>query len=589
MKATTLSVRLSNWAARIIAFLPATLALPVLAESFNLPMCPFPQVLQDNQSLLIECEKPEPVPTPVTGSANPNPGTDPPGGGLSPQPPAASPTLTIDNVQVFGNTVLNQAEIDNLLLPGKGQPVNRAELCKISGQMSKVYRDRGYILAQVFPMTDRSTKSLNKDGLVRFLVLEGCLESINIQGTQRLKPNYINSRIAAGAATPFNANKINDYLALIQTDPKLAKLDVLGFAPGRSFGSSIFSIKVTEANALTGFVGVDASIAPIFGGTRAIGGLTYRNVTGNGDDLSAFYFRSTTGEAQGADFSYQIPVNAMNGQIQIRYAPSITSVVLQPNNQVFKSNVSTAELNYRQPLVRTANQEFALSVGLSFQDQLVSLGGATANVVAGADSDGKTRTRVVQFAQEYNSLDNGGNWSLRSQFNLGLGAFDATINPRPTADGKFFSWQAQAQRVQRFSPNNYAIAQFGFQLTPDPLLSNQQFTLGGDRSILGYRQNLRSSDNGIRLFLEDRTIVGRNSQGQGNLQLVGNITAAQLWNNGSATLDKGFLASVGVGAIWEPFPRLVTRLDYGIPLVSINDRGNSFQDSGFNFSVGYGF
>ncbi len=587
MKVKTFSVRISNWAARIVTFFPTTLALPALAESFNLPNCPFPQVLQENQSLLLQCDLPEPVANPVTGSTTPNP-NDPPGTILPPQPPIAA-TPTIDTVQVFGNTVLKTAEIERIWLTGKGQPANRAELCKISGQMAKVYRDRGYILAQVFPMIDRQSKSLSKDGAVRFLAIEGCLESLDIKGTNRLKPSYINSRIATGATTPFNANKFNDFLALIQTDPKLAKLEVLGFAPGRSFGSSTLSLKVTEANPLTGFVGADAYVAPIFGGARAVGGLTYRNVTGNGDDLSAFYFRSTTGEAQGGDFSYQIPVNAMNGQVQVRYAPSVTSVVLQPNNQTFKSNVSTAEVNYRQPLIRTANQEFALSIGLSFQDQFVSLDGATANVVAGADSGGKTRTRVVQFAQEYSSLDNTGNWSLRSQFNLGLGAFDATINPRPTADGKFFSWQAQAQRVQRISQNNYAIAQLGFQLTPDPLLSNQQFTLGGDRSILGYRQNLRSSDNGIRLSLEDRAIVGRNSQGQANLQLLGNVTAAQLWNNGGATFDKGFLASVGVGAIWEPLPRLVTRLDYAIPLVSINDRGNSFQDSGFNFSIGYGF
>jgi hemolysin activation/secretion protein len=139
------------------------------------------------------------------------------------------------------------------------------------------------------------------------------------------------------------------------------------------------------------------------------------------------------------------------------------------------------------------------------------------------------------------------------------------------------------------SPNNYAVAQLGFQLTPDPLLPSQQFTVAGDRSILGYRQSLRSSDNGVRLSFEDRAIVGRNETGEATLQLVGNVTAAKLWNNGAEVIDNSFLASAGVGVIWEPLPKLVTRLDYAIPLVRIGDRGNSFQDSGFNFSIGYGF
>jgi hemolysin activation/secretion protein len=569
MKSRKLAGLISKFAARIVTFLPATLTLPALAESFTLPNCPYPQVLQDDKLLLLDCDRPDPVEAPSS----------------------KSPTLPkIGDVQVFGNTVLNQLDLQRLLSPGKEQPASKQELCKLSGAMTKVYRERGYILAQVFPLVDRTTKlPYTENATFGFVAIEGCLESIDITGTQRLKPSYIKDRVAAGAQNPFNANKINDYLALIQTDPKLAKLEVLGINPGKSFGSSMLGIKVTEANSLSGFVGADSSISPFFGGVRGIGGLTYRNVTGNGDDLSVFYFRSTTGEAQGADFSYQIPINPMNGQIQVRYAPSVASVILQPNDRAFKSNVNTAELNYRQPLFRSPNKEFALSLGLSFQDQQVSLDGVNAAIIAGADSEGKTQTRVIQFSQDYTSLDDVGNWSLRSQFNLGLGGFGATNNTRPTPDGKFISWQGQAQRVQRLSPNNYAVAQLGFQLTPDPLVPNQQFTLAGDRSILGYRQSLRSSDNGIRLSLEDRAIVGRNQSGEANLQLVANVTGAKLWNNGGTTVDDSFLASVGAGVIWEPFPKLITRLDYAIPLVGIGDRGNSFQDSGFNFSIGYGF
>jgi hemolysin activation/secretion protein len=568
MKSKRLAVRVSNFAARIVTFLPVVLTLPALAESFRLPNCPYPQVLQDDKLLLLDCDRPEPVTNRSKSAAPPK----------------------IGDVQVFGNTVLNIWDLNRLLSVGKEQPASKQELCKISSEMTKVYREKGYILAQVFPLVDRVTKlPYAKNGTFGFVAIEGCLESIDITGTERLKPSYVKDRIAAGAQSPFNANKINDFLALIKTDPKLANIEVLGLNPGKSFGSSTLGIKVTEANSLSGFVGADSAIAPLFGGIRGIGGLTYRNVTGNGDDLSVFYFRSTTGEAQGADFSYQIPINAMNGQIQVRYAPSVSSVVLQPNDRVFKSNVNTAELNYRQPLFRSPNQEFALSLGLSFQDQQVSLDGVNAAIIAGSDSEGKTKTRVLQFSQDYTSLDELGNWSLRSQFSLGLGGFGATNNTRPTPDGKFVSWQGQAQRVQRLSPNNYAVAQLGFQLTPDPLVPNQQFTLAGDRSIRGYRQSLRSTDNGIRVSLEDRAIVSRNSSGEANLQLVANVDAAQLWNNGGAALDRGFLASVGVGAIWEPFPKFITRLDYSIPLVSINDRGNSFQDSGFNFSIGYGF
>jgi hemolysin activation/secretion protein len=581
MKSQPQNEKVLNFISKLIGCWPILVTMPALAESFALPTCPFPYLLQDEQSLLLDCTQVKPISSPPPKSQLKN----------SKQKSQSSvPETPISGSVVFGNTILTPVELNNLLSPTRGLPANQQTTCQIAQEVTQIYRDRGYVLAQVYPVLDRKTNAIvTKTGGIRFLVSEGCLESIDITGTQRLKPSYVKDRIAAGAQSPFNANKINDFLALIQTDPKLAKLEVLGLTPGKSFGSSTLAIKVTEANSLSGFVGVDTSIAPIFGGVRGIGGLTYRNVTGNGDDLSAFYFRSTTGEAQGADFSYQLPINPMNGQIQVRYAPSIASIVLQPNDRVFKSTTNTAELNYRQPLFRSPSKEFAVSVGFSFQDQQVSLDGISEAIIAGADNEGKTKTRVVQFSQDYTSLDDGGNWNLRSQFNFGLGGLGATNNTRPTPDGRFITWQGQAQRVQRLSPNNYAVAQLGFQLTPDPLLPSQQFTVAGDRSILGYRQSLRSSDNGVRLSFEDRAIVGRNETGEATLQLVGNVTAAKLWNNGAEVIDNSFLASAGVGVIWEPLPKLVTRLDYAIPLVRIGDRGNSFQDSGFNFSIGYGF
>jgi hemolysin activation/secretion protein len=612
----------SNLAVRIFAFFPALLVtLPALAESFTLPTCPFPDVLQDQKSLLLDCNLPAAKATPseptamaptapiATEKGQSKPGTvaertaqnpgNPAPADSPPSPPTDAPGTTpstpkfpaavIVETEVFGNTVLKPTELQELLAPSKGQPASREELCKAAARITKVYRDRGYILAQAFPLIDRGTESLINKGTVRLLAIEGCLEKIDIVGNQRLKLEYLSGRLAPGAATPFNANKINDALALVQNDPKIGKLEVLGISPGTSFGGSALSLKVTESNSLAGFIGADSYVSPFFGSTRAIGGLTYRNITGNGDDLNGTYFRSTSGEVDGLDFSYQLPLNPMNGQIQLRYAPTNSRLTLQPNNQKFVSNSSTTEFSYRQPLVRTSKDEFALSLGFALQDEQTSINGVGANTNGVADNQGNTKTRVVKFAQEYTSSDDAGNWSLRSQFNLGVNAFGATINPKPVGDGRFLLWQAQIQRVQRLGQDNYAIIQADGQVTPDRLVPSQQLTVGGGQSVRGYRQNVRSGDNGVRLSIEDRTVVSRDSSGQASLQFAANADLAQLWNNGGQATDNGLLASVGAGLIWEPVPRLVTRLDYAVPLRAIQDRGTSFQDSGFSFSVGYGF
>jgi len=41
--------------------------------------------------------------------------------------------------------------------------------------------------------------------------------------------------------------------------------------------------------------------------------------------------------------------------------------------------------------------------------------------------------------------------------------------------------------------------------------------------------------------------------------------------------------------LWEPCTDFLVRLDYGLPLVDLDDRGSNAQDSGVYFSVTYRF
>lgn len=185
-----------------------------------------------------------------------------------------------------------------------------------------------------------------------------------------------------------------------------------------------------------------------------------------------------------------------------------------------------------------------------------------------------------------------GAWALRSQFSFGLDIFDATINSDGIPDGSFFSWLGQIQRVQRLGRDNLLIAQADIQLTPDTLLSAQQFSLGGGQSLRGYRQNARTGDNGFRISLEDRIAILRDRAGLPNLQLAPFVDMGAVWNtvnNPSQLPKQTFLASAGLGILWEPLPRLLMRLDYAVPFIDLSDRTQDMQDQGFSFSVNYSF
>jgi hemolysin activation/secretion protein len=133
--------------------------------------------------------------------------------------------------------------------------------------------------------------------------------------------------------------------------------------------------------------------------------------------------------------------------------------------------------------------------------------------------------------------------------------------------------------------------QADLQLATAPLLSSQQFVLGGGQSVRGYSQNLRSGDNGFRFSAENRFTVGRNDLGRTVLQLAPFFDTGVVWkneNNPNPVADGTFLAGAGLGILWQPTPKLDIRFDWGVPIVSVNDDvKDEFQDHGLYFNVNY--
>ncbi|NEP37962.1 MAG: BamA/TamA family outer membrane protein, partial [Okeania sp. SIO2H7] len=97
-------------------------------------------------------------------------------------------------------------------------------------------------------------------------------------------------------------------------------------------------------------------------------------------------------------------------------------------------------------------------------------------------------------------------------------------------------------------------------------------------------------DNGFRFSIEDRITFERDESGLPTIQFIPFIDAGAVWNNSDNPNNEflpsqRFLVGVGLGLLWQPVPQFNLRLDYGIPLIDLDDRGNNAQDSGFYFSV----
>jgi hemolysin activation/secretion protein len=75
---------------------------------------------------------------------------------------------------------------------------------------------------------------------------------------------------------------------------------------------------------------------------------------------------------------------------------------------------------------------------------------------------------------------------MRSQFSLGIDVLNPTINTS-APDGRFFSWQGQAQLARLLAPNTLLVLHTNTQLASRALLPLEQFGLGGIDNVRGYR------------------------------------------------------------------------------------------------------
>jgi hemolysin activation/secretion protein len=522
---------------------------------------------------------PTPLPTPEPGLSTPTP---------SPAPAPTPVTIPVSKVVVTGSTALKQSELEGVTRSLEGRSVTLEELRSAADAITQLYLNRGLITSRAV-LVDQAIA----DGVIKIQVIEGSIEKIEIQGLQRLRPDYVRDRLQLGTTAPLSKDKLEDQLRLLKADPLLETVEA-SLRPGTGLGQSILTVRVKEAQSLTGFVGTDNFSPPSVGSERFGLGLNYQNLTGFGDTLGASYYQSTQEGSTAFDFNYRLPVNAQNGTVHLRIAPSRSKIV-DPQFAAFgiRSNSDLYEISFRQPLLRTPREEFALSAAFTLQNGQTFLFQNTPFPFGiGPDADGNSRTRVLKLGQDYIRRDPVGAWALRSQFSFGLGLFNATRNADPIPDGRFFSWLGQVQRVQRLGNDHLLIAQFDVQLTPDSLLPSQQFVIGGGQSVRGFRQNSRSGDNGLRLSLEDRIAVQRDASGSPVLQLAPFLDLGTVWNksNNPNTLPaQRFLAGGGLGLILEPIPRLTIRLDYAVPFVRPSDRGENAQDRGFYFGAGYTF
>ncbi len=503
------------------------------------------------------------------------------------QIPSVSETFTVERFEVVGSTVFSREELALVLTPFTNKPIAFTQLLQARDAISELYIKKGYITSGAYIPPQTLTS-----GVVKIQVVEGGLEDIQITGTGRLNRNYVRSRLALATSPPFNRDRLLEALQLLQQNPLIQNLSA-ELSAGSRPGTSILSVRVREAKSFNTQIALDNGRSPSVGSFRRRLQINEANLLGLGDNLTVGY--TNTDGSNSFDASYTLPLNPRNGTLTFNYANTSSNVIERPFNKLDIESASRYyDLTFRQPIVQTPTQEFALGLTASRRESDISsllfreeFGLLPSELSPGADEQGRTRVSSLQFFQEWTSRNSREVIAARSAFNFGIGAFDATINAN-APDSRFFSWQGQAQWVRLLAEDTLLLIRANMQLADRSLLPIEQFGLGGLGSVRGYRQDLLLTDNGVFATAEVQYPILRIPQWQGVLQVVPFVDVGSAWNSGRQNPEVNTLASVGLGLQWRQGDRFTARIDWGIPLVSVDSRERTWQENGVYFSILYG-
>jgi hemolysin activation/secretion protein len=528
-------------------------------------------------------EQPIPIPQPLPETPLDQTQPKPP----SSQTPAEIPgSITVTKFEFAGNTAFSNQKLIEATADYINRPITFAELLQVENVITTLYTQAGYINSgAVIPANQAFSP---KGAVVKVQIVEGGIEEIKVTGTRRLNSEYIRSRIRLATSKPLNRFRLLEALQLLQLDPLIENLSA-ELAAGSRPEVSLLEVKVKEADSFRTEFFADNGRNPSVGSFRRGVSINEGNLLGFGDRFGAKY--TNTDGSNSYDLSYSVPVNPRNGTVTVSGGWTNTDVVEPPFDRIDITGDSFyLDLSLRQPVIQTPTQELALGLAFSRQQSQTQIQGKNIFLSPGANDDGETRISALRFVQEYTQRNPQQVFALRSQFSLGVGLFDATVNKNPP-DSRFFSWRGQGQYVRLLAPQTLLVLRSDIQLATRTLVPLEQFGVGGLQSVRGYRQDQLLTDNGFLASAEVRLPVLRLREVEGLLQVVPFVDFGVGWNN-SRNPDEdpnvNTLASVGLGLQWQMGDQFSARLDYGIPLIDVraNDE-RTLQEQGFYFSVNY--
>lgn len=517
-------------------------------------------------------ERPYEPPLGPEEKAQPEVPVVPPPPGPIPDSLAAN-AVWVDALALSGNEAIPDETLLAAARPYLGRHLSPAQLQQLVVTLTEVYLDAGYANSGA-QLPDQQVQ----DGVLAVQIVEGRLGKVEIVGARYYRPTVLEARLRHAIRAPLRVQQIEQSLRVLEADRRIRRLDAR-LQPTAERGVARLVVHVEEELPLWLQAGGDNYEPPSVGTGAGRGGIGYDNVLGFGDAVW-FDGMGTEGMWQLAA-GYEIPVHPSGTTLGAEGWGSQGDIVSSPVDELdIESDSYTLAGTLGQPLLRTPDHDLSAGMRLEYRWGQTSLLGRDFSFDPGAD-DGEVQIAVVRPLFEWTNREREYALAARSLFSVGLDVPGTTEHSGSRPDGQFFAWLAQLRGVYRNDWSHIDVyARLDVQLSDRPLLTIEQFALGGPDSVRGYPANYLVRDQAVQGSLEARWPAWTWSHGAHRIELAGFFDAGTGWNQDRPSPGRDTLYGLGVGVHVFPWSTLELAVEYAWPLHDVPNAGSSLQAQG---------
>jgi hemolysin activation/secretion protein len=476
---------------------------------------------------------------------------------------SASPVFELDELRVEGNTVLSEREIDGIVYPFLGPGRTRDDVERARAALEAYYGKRGFatVSVDVPPQTPR-------DGVVVVKVVERTVGRMRVTGARYVTPSSIKQTAPslAPGTVPNIAAVQADIVAMNQL-PDRTITPVL--TPGRAPDTVDVDLKVQDKAPLHGSLELDNQQTQDTTPLRLSGTVSYDNLWQRGD-AATFGFQvapQRPSDATVYNGSYQFHVPGSTVSVLANYIHSNSNVVaLGSTDVVGKGDIF--QLRALVPLGVSGDFTDSLSAGLDYKHVTEAIG------LSGQFSD--TPIDYMPLTVAYQAAWEGARATTNAEgaivwafpeFGSNDYLFDAK---RYDAPRNFIYVKADASRTQELPYGAQAYGHVVAEVSPDPLVSNEQLSVGGLDTVRGYYESEALGDFGGAGQLELRSPSFAHYVGSPltsvRVHAFLDAGAAAIRDPLPGQVASAALASVGVGARFRLYDHLSGAVEDAVPL-----------------------